>query len=51
MTVVLTLESGVWKVVHWHTSAPQEDDPAIIPVELILGLLASGYVRNDDWAI
>lgn len=34
MTVVFTLESGVWKVVHWHTSAPQEDDPAIIPVDL-----------------
>lgn len=34
MTAVFTLENGVWKVVHWHTSAPEEDDPTIIPAEL-----------------
>lgn len=34
MTAVFILESGVWKVVHWHTSVPQEDDPDVIPADL-----------------
>lgn len=34
MTAVFTFENGVWRVAHWHTSAPHEDDPDVIPAEL-----------------
>lgn len=50
MTAVFTLENGVWEVVHWHTSIPEEDDPAIIPTELtesIRGLLESLDTAQD----
>jgi hypothetical protein len=34
MTAVFCLDHGVWRVVNWHTSAPQADDPEVIGVEL-----------------
>lgn len=33
-TAVFDLEGGVWRVVQWHASIPQPDDPAIIGEEL-----------------
>lgn len=34
MTAVFYIDHGVWRVVNWHTSAPQADDPEVIGVEL-----------------
>ena len=34
MTAVFCLDHGVWRVVNWHTSAPEADDPEVIGVEL-----------------
>lgn len=50
MTAVFTLERDVWRMVHWHTSAPHDDDPDIIPAELtetIRRLLESLDVPGD----
>jgi adenylate cyclase len=33
-TAVFELQEGVWRVVHWHASIPQEDDPKVIGEKL-----------------
>lgn len=33
-TAVFDLQEGVWRVVHWHASMPQEDDPKVIGEKL-----------------
>lgn len=38
MTAVFHLDQGVWRIVHWHVSTPQEDDPDVLGPELFEAL-------------